>query len=114
MLTLLLCFGLYYNLYVDILSVSFDDSSTTTTDSLTISWTLADGLTATTYTISYSNTDCPTDTYDDITDNISPSKTMYTLTGLEEGTDYSITVTVTLSDGETQEYSFSATTMTAG
>ena len=113
MLTLLLCFGLYYNLYVVILSVSFDDSSTTTTDSLTISWTLADGLTATTYNISYSNTDCPTDTYDDITD-ISPSKTMYTLTGLEEGTDYSITVTVTLSDGETQDYSFTATTMIAG
>ena len=96
-----------------IVSVSFDDSSTTTTDSLTISWMLIHGLTATNYTISYSNTDCPTDTYDDITD-ISPSKTMYTLTGLEEGTDYSITVTVTLSDGETQEYSFSATTMTAG
>ena len=112
MLTLLLCFGLYYNLYVVILSVSFDDSSTTT-DSLTISWTLADGLTATTYNISYSNTDCPTDTYDVITD-ISPSKTMYTLTDLEEGTDYSITVTVTLSDGETQKYSFTATTMIAG
>ena len=113
MLTLLLCFGLYYNLYVDILSVSFDDSSTTTTDSLTISWTLADGLTATDYIISYSNTDCPTNTYDDTTD-ISPSDTMYTLTGLEEGTDYSITVTVTLSDGGTGEDSLTATTMTAG
>ena len=39
---------------------------------------------------------------------------MYTLTGLEEGTDYSITVTVSLSDGETGEDSLTATTMTAG
>ena len=97
------------------LSVSVDSSSTT---SLTISWSLtdgldADGLTATDYTISYSNTDCPTDTYDDITD-ISPSETMYTLTGLEEGTDYSITVTVSLSDGGTGEQNVTITTMTAG
>ena len=91
--------------------MSFYTSSTT---SLTLSWTLADGLTATSdYTISYSNTDCPTDTYDDIT-GISPSETMYTLTGLEEGTDYSITVTVSLSDGGTGEDSLTATTMTAG
>ena len=90
------------------------DSSSTTSDSLTISWSLAEGLTATTdYTISYSNTDCPTDTYDDITD-ISPSETMATLTGLEEGTEYSITVTVTLSDGGTGEDNLTATTMTAG
>ena len=96
--------------YVDALSV---DSSSTTSASLTISWSLADGLTATDYTISYSNTDCPTDTYDDIT-GISPTKTMYTLPGLEEGTDYSITVTVSLSDGGTGEDSLTATTMTAG
>ena len=93
------------------ISVSVDSSSTT---SLTISWTLAEGLMATTdYTISYSNTDCPTDTYDDITD-ISPSETMYTLTGLQEGTDYSITMSVSLSDGGTGEDSLTATTMTAG
>ena len=91
--------------------MSVDSSSTT---SLTISWTLTDGLTATTdYTISYSNTDCPTDTYDDITD-ISSTQTMTTLTGLEEGTDYSITVSVSLSDGGTGEDNITATTMTAG
>ena len=97
-------------MHVDPLSVSVVSSSTT---SLTISWTLAEGLMATDYTISYSNTDCPTDTYDDIT-GISPSETMATLTGLEEGTDYSITVTVSLSGGGTGEDSLTATTMTAG
>ena len=76
--------------------------------------TLAEGLTATTdYTISYSNTDCPTDTYDNITD-ISPSETMATLNDLQEGTDYSITVTVSLSGGGTGEDSLTATTMTTG
>ena len=95
---------------VDALSTLFDSSTTT---SLIISWALADSLTATDYTISYSNTDCPTVTYDDISD-ISPSETMYTLTGLEEGTDYSITVTVSLSDGGTGEDNLTATTMTAG
>ena len=66
-----------------------------------------------TYTLAYSNTDCPTDTYDDITD-ISPSETMATLNGLQEGTNYSITVTVSLSGGGTGEDSLTATTMTAG
>ena len=94
---------------LDALSVSVVSSSTT---SLTISWTLADGLTANDYTISYSNTDteCFTTSYNDIT----TSQTMITLTGLEEGTDYSITVTVSLSDGGTGEDSLTATTMTAG
>ena len=81
--------------------------------SVTISWTLADGLTATNdYTISYSNTDteCFATSYDDIT----TSHTVYTLTGLEEGTDYSITVTVVLSDGVTGEDSLTAITMTTG
>ena len=90
--------------------MSLDSSSTT---SLTISWTLVGGVSATDYTISYSNIDCPTDTYDDITD-IPGSETTYTLTDLEEGTEYSITVTATLSGGGTEEDSLTATTMAAG
>ena len=94
------------------LSVSINSTSTT---SLTISWTLDDSVTATSYTISYSNTntDCFTGSYDDIT-GIAASETMYTLTGLEEGTEYSITVTAILSDGETTEDSITAITMTTG
>ena len=101
---------MYHNL-TGVLTLSAISLSTII--SLTISWSLADCLTATDYTISYSNTDCPNDTYDDIT-GISSSETMYTLTGLEEGTDYSITVTVSLSDGETGDDSLTATTETAG
>ena len=96
------------------LSVSVDALSTT---SLTISWSLASDLSTTTdYTISYSNSDseCFTTSYDDIT----TSQTTYQLTGLEEGTNYAITVTVTtvLNDGGTRDYSAytTATTMTAG
>ena len=96
----------------DVLAVLFV-SSLTTTDSLTISWALADGLTATTdYIISYLNTDCPSDTYNEITD-IHPSEMMYTLTGLEEGTDYSIMVTASLSYGVVED-NVTATTTTAG
>ena len=102
-------FDVVMELLADTLSLSFDSSSTTVT-SLTISWTLADDVTATEYTISNSNTDCPTDTYPDIT-AVPGSETMYTLTGLEEGTEYSITVTATLSGGAN---SLTATTMAAG
>ena len=91
-----------------VLSVSVDSTSTT---SLTISWTLHDSVTATSYTISYSNTNtqCFTESYDDITG----SETMYTLSELQEGAEYSITVTAILSDGETGD-SLIATTMAAG
>ena len=85
-----------------------------TSNSLTISWTLDDRLSATNYTISYfnTNTDCFTDS-SDIT-GIAASETMYTLTDLQEDTEYSITVTAQMSDGEAAENSLTATTMAAG
>ena len=101
-------------IHVGSLSVSVDALSTT---SLTISWSLASDLSTTTdYTISYSNSDteCFTTSYDDIT----TSQTTYQLTGLEEGTNYTFTVTITLalSGGRTGDYSANTTitTMTAG
>ena len=94
---------------LDSISLTYFPSTT----SLNISWTVENDVIATDYTISYSNTDCPTDTYPDITD-ISGSETMYTLTGLEEGTEYSITVTATLSGGGTGEDRLRAATITAG
>ena len=72
---------------------------------------LADGVTAISYTVSYSNTNiqCFTDS-DDITD-IAASETVYTVHGLQEGTEYCITVTGMLSDGGTGEDSLTAATM---
>ena len=57
-------------------------------------------MTATIYTISYENTDtdCFTMTYDDIT----TSEMTVELTGLEEGTDYAVTVTATLAGRDTE------------
>ena len=85
------------------------------TNSLTISWTLLNGVTATTFTISYSNTNTDCFTNSSTISDIAGSETMYTLTGLEEGTEYSITVTATLTGGgETEQDTITATTMAAG
>ena len=84
----------------------------TSAHSLNISWTLPDSFTARTYTISYSNTNCPTDTYHDITRYATNAQ--YQLTGLQEGTDYSITVSATLTSGETGANTIRETTMEAG
>ena len=85
-------------------------------NSVIISWDLEDSLTATTFTISYSNTnntDCLTDFF--TISDIAGSETVYTLTGLEEGTEYSITVTATLTGGGgTEQDTITATTMAAG
>ena len=67
-------------------------------------------MTATSYTISYENTDCFTDSGD-----ITTSDMTRELTGLEEGTQYSITVTTTLtSGGGTVSDSLIATTISVG
>ena len=88
--------------------------STTSTTSLVISWILAKGVTATSYNISYTNTDtqCFTDS-DNFTD-IGTNDTTYTVTGLQEDTEYSISVTAMLSDGETGEDNLTASTMATG
>ena len=88
--------------------------STTSTTSLVISWILAKGVTATSYSISYTNTDTQCFTDSDVITDIGANETMYTVTGLQEGTEYSITVTVMLSDGETREDNLTASTMATG
>ena len=63
------------------------------------------------HSINYSNTDCPNGTYEVIT-NI--TERMYTLTDLEEGTNYSITVSATSKEGGHGEYYLTANTTTTG
>ena len=94
------------------LAVSLNATSTT---SLTVSWTLEDDIEATdftNYTISYSNTNntqCFNVSLSDTT-----NETMYTMTDLHKGTEYSITVTAMLSDGGIGGDSLTASTMAAG
>ena len=97
--------------------ISVNVASSITTDSLIISWTLtelAEDVTVTQYTISYSNIDCHNYIlYNNIT-GISDSETMFTLTDLEEGTEYSIYVTAILSDGGTASDTVAVTTIAVG
>ena len=85
--------------------------TTTSSVSLNMSWTLRTSTTA--YTIFYSNNnpECFNDS-----NSLTTSETMYTLTGLEEGTEYSITITanVTGGGGGITEDTITATTMAAG
>ena len=98
--------------YVGALFISFQSSNST---SLTISWSLAEGFTADTFTISYSNTntDCFNITGDGYGGGLD-TEIMYTLTVLEEGTEYSITVTATLMSGEVEKDTITATTNSTG
>ena len=91
--------------------VSVVPSSPTT---LTVSWTVDVGVMVESYTITYSNTDTDCFHDSDDTTDIDDDETMYTLTGLEEGTEYSITVTALLAGGDTGEAEGMGTTTPAG
>ena len=94
--------------------ISINIVGTINSTSLTISWALAGGTTVTGYSISYSNTDtqCFTDSY--TVSGIAAGETSHTLTDLEEGTEYTITVTALLAGGGTDEDSVTAITLAAG
>ena len=93
------------------LTVSASSSSTT---SIRVSWELQNTLTASGYTISYintNNTQCFTDSM--TIPDISASVTSQSVDNLEEGTQYSITLTATLTGVETLQGSDTAATLTA-
>ena len=71
------------------------------------------GLTTTAFTIFYFNTITYCFTDSSTIPDIAGSDVMYTLTGLEEGTEYSITVTATLTGGGALESTTTAIKMEA-
>jgi len=66
------------------------------------------------YSISYSNTDTQCFTDSDTVSGVAAGETSHTLTDLEEGTEYTITVTALLTGGGRDEDSATATTLAAG
>ena len=71
-------------------------------------------MTPTSYTIFYSNTNTQCFTDSNVITDIAATEAMYMLTGLQEGTKYTITVTTMLSAGEMGEDSLTAFTRAEG
>ena len=96
--------------------LSVTNTTSLSAKTLTIKWELVEGVTAATYTIFYYNTD--TICYHNDTGavyDVDCGEEMYTLTGLQEGSTYSVTVMTTLCGlRDTEEDSIIATTMPAG
>ena len=82
--------------------------------SVNISWTVADGVSVTGYSLSYSNTDTSCFSDSDTVSGIADTATQYTLRNLQEFTEYTITVTAMLSGGGTGQVSVTTTTLPAG
>ena len=94
------------------LTVSIDSVSATSVD---LSWTLGENFTADAYSVSFSNTDCLTESSSTAEGSGSGENTgSMTFSGLEEGTQFSITVTATLNSGEDILFSIPTTTLTVG
>ena len=66
------------------------------------------------YSISYSNTDTECFIDSNTVSGITAGETSHTLTDLEEGTEYTITVTAQLAGGGTDEDTVASTTLAAG
>ena len=80
-----------------------EDISATTT-SISLQWSVIDGVQPSGYTVSYSNTD-NTDCFT-ISDTMSitdASDMDYVIEGLQEGTEYTVTVTLLRDDGPNDE-----------
>ena len=100
-----------FSLFVGTISATIAYTEPT---SLTLSWTLAGGTSATGYNIFYSNTDMQCFTNSDTLPGIAANETNLTLAHLEEGAEYTITVTALLTGGGTDEDNVTATTLAAG
>ena len=99
------------NKTADLLSVTAVDQSLT---AIWISWALEWEVHVTHYTIAYSNIHPCFDDSVIIAGTVPGSETMYVLTGLEEGTEYSISVTATARGWKFGSYTTTAITITSG
>ena len=95
----------------DLLSVTAVDHSLT---KIWISWALEEKVHVTNYTIAYSSIHTCLDDSVIIAGTVPGSETMYALTGLEEGTEFSINVTATVRGRKIGDYTTSTTTETSG
>ena len=85
------------------------------TSSLNISWVLGSGVTPINYTLIYSNTNTDCFNSSNTPSAIATDQTMYMLLGLEDGSEYSIDLTVTICEiEEIVEENVRAMTTTAG
>ena len=85
------------------------------TSSLNISWVLGRGVTPINYTLIYSNTDTDCFNGSNVPSAIATDQTMFKLLVLEEGSEYSINLTVSLCEMEgIVEKIITANTTTAG
>ena len=81
---------------------------------LNTSWELSHG-TPISYTISYHNTDTHCSNDSDVIPDIDGSETVYTLTGLNGGLEYNITLTVSICESEEIIWdTFTITTLPSG
>ena len=78
---------------------------------MTVPWKLAEGLNATFYSLSYSNTN--TDCFND-TGHLITTGNVFVLHNLQDGAEYSLTVTASLSNGRVEENSTIITTPPSG
>ena len=90
-------------------------SVSSSTLSLDISWVLGRGVTPINYTLIYSNTDTDCFNSSIVPSAIATDQTMFKLLGLEEGSEYSINLTVSVCEmEEVVEKIITANTITAG
>ena len=95
----------------DLLSVAAVNRSLT---KIWISWALEEKVHVTHYTIAYSSIHTCFDDSAIIAGTVPGSETMYVLTSLEEGTQYSVNVTATVRGWKIGDYTTSNTTVTSG
>ena len=105
---------IYYYISISNKGILLITSISLSTTYLNISWELSHG-TPISYTISYHNTDTHCSNDSDVILDIDGNETVYTLTGLKGGSEYSITMTFSICETEEiMEETFLITALPSG